>query len=107
MGNNENTLPSSDVDSFSIRWITFTTRDKENVIDAKKMVKGRNAYIPEVGKAQSTYIIEKNNIWMRCVKVANKLRKINGANIKSDEQIKRLEARRNKKYEHKNPIVNR
>ena len=40
MGNNVNTLPSSDVDSFSIRWITFATRDKENVIDAKKMVKG-------------------------------------------------------------------
>ena len=77
MGNNVNTLPSSDVDSLSIRWITFATRDKENVIDAKKMVKGRDAYIPEVGKVQSTYIIEKNNIWMRCVKVANKLRKMN------------------------------
>ena len=49
MGNNVNTLPSSDVDSLSIRWITFATRDKENVIDAKKMVKGRDAYIPEVG----------------------------------------------------------
>lgn len=36
MGNNVNTLPSSDVDSLSIRWITFATRDKENVIDAKK-----------------------------------------------------------------------
>lgn len=107
MGNNVNTLPSSDVDSFSIRWITFSTRDKENIIDAKKMVKGRNAYIPEVGKAQSTYIIEKNNIWMRCVKVANKLRKINGANIKSDEKIKGLETKMNKKYEQKNPIVNR
>ena len=52
-------------------------------------------------------IIEKNNIWMRCVKVANKLRKVNGANIKSDEKIKRLETRMNKKYEQKNPIVNR
>ena len=107
MGNNVNTLPSNDVDSFSIRWITFATRDKENVIDAKKMVKGRNAYIPEVGKVQSTYIIEKNNIWMRCVKVANKLRKVNGANIKSDEKIKRLETRMNKKYAQKNQMVNR
>ena len=44
---------------------------------------------------------------MRCVKVANKLRKVNGANIKSDEKIKRLETRMNKKYEQKNPIVNR
>lgn len=107
MGNNVNTLPSSDVDSFSIRWITFATRDKENVIDAKKMVKGRDAYIPEVGKVQSTYIIEKNNIWMRCIKAANKLRRINGANIKSDEKIKRLETRMNKKYAQKNQMVNR
>ena len=107
MGNNVNTLPSNDVDSFSIRWITFATRDKENVIDAKKMMKGKNAYIPDVGKVQNTYIVEKNNIWMRCVKVANKLRKVNGANIKSDEKIKRLETRMNKKYEQKNPIVNR
>ena len=107
MGNNVNTLPSNDVDSFSIRWITFATRDKENVIDAKKMVKGRDAYIPEVGKVQSTYIIEKNNIWMRCIKVANKLRRINGANIKSDEKIKRLETRMNKKYAQKNQMVNR
>lgn len=65
-------------------------------------MKGRDAYIPEVGKVQSTYIIEKNNIWMRCIKVANKLRRINGANIKSDEKIKRLETRMNKKYAQKN-----
>ena len=107
MGNNVNTLPSNDVDSFSIRWITFATRDKENVIDAKKMMKGKNAYIPDVGKVQNTYIVEKNNIWMRCIKLANKLRKINGANIKSNEKVKRLETRMNKKYEQKNPIVNR
>ena len=74
MGNNVNTLPSNDVDSFSIRWITFATRDKENVIDAKKMMKGKNAYIPDVGKVQNTYIVEKNNIWMRCIKVAKKLK---------------------------------
>lgn len=107
MGNNVNTLPSNDVDSFSIRWITFATRDKENVIDAKKMMKGKNAYIPDVGKVQNTYIVEKNNIWMRCIKVANKLRKINGANIKSDEKVKRLETRIDKKYAQKNPGVSR
>jgi len=107
MGNNVNTLPSNDVDSFSIRWITFATRDKENVIDAKKMMKGKNAYIPDVGKVQNTYIVEKNNIWMRCIKVANKLRKINGANIKSDEKVKRLKARIDKKYAQKSQGVSR
>ena len=44
---------------------------------------------------------------MICIKVANKLRKINGANIKSDEKVKRLKARIDKKYAQKSQGVSR
>ena len=102
MGNNVNTLPSIDSNSISIRWLTFSpTRDNE--IDAKKLKIEKGGYVPEVGKeAKDTYIIVENDVWHRCVKVdPKKLRKMQGATIKSAEKIKTCERRLEQKY-HKN-----
>ena len=99
MGNNVSTLPSSDVNKISINWIIFNPKEKE--IDAKKLKIGKGAYVPEVEDVQNTYIIEKDNVWMRCVKVANKLRNVKNATIQSEEKIRRLKEKMAKKYEQK------
>lgn len=107
MGNNVNTLSSIDSNSISIRWLTFSpTRDNE--IDAKKLKIGDGRYVPEVGKeTENTYIIVKNDVWDRYVKVdSRKLKKIQGATINSEEKRKACERRLEQKY-HKKDSINR
>lgn len=105
MGNNVNTIPSIDNSSISIRWLTFSPT-KDNEIDAKKLKIGKGGYVPEVGKeAKNTYIIVKNDVWDRYVKVdSKKLRKIPGATIKSEEKRKACEKRLEQKYTKKDSI---
>lgn len=102
MGNNVNTIPSIDNNSISIRWLTFSST-RENEIDAKKLKIGKDGYVPKVGKkVEPTYIIEKNDVWDRYIKVdEKKLKKIPGSTIKSEEKIKNFEKRRSQKYKQK------
>lgn len=102
MGNNVNTIPSIDNNSISIRWLTFSST-KENKIDAKKLKIGKDGYVPKVGKkVEPTYIIEKNDVWDRYIKVdEKKLKKVPGSTIKSEEKIKNFEKRRSQKYKQK------
>lgn len=102
MGNNVSTLPSSDVNKISINWVIFNPKEKE--IDAKKLKIGKGAYVPEVEDVQNTYIIEKDNVWMRCFKIANtnKLKKV--SNVKEGE-IDALNARKARKYKSKGESI--
>lgn len=102
MGNNVNTIPSIDNNSSSTRWLTFSLT-KENKIDAKKLKRGKDGYVPKVGKkVEPTYIIEKNDVWDRYIKVdETKLKKIPGSTIKSEEKIKNFEKRISQKYKQK------
>ncbi|MBP3502103.1 MAG: hypothetical protein J6K42_01290 [Clostridia bacterium] len=102
MGKNVNTKPSIDNNSISIRWLTFwPTRD--NQIGAKKLKIGKDGYTPKVGKkVEPTYIIEKNNVLERYIKVdEKKLKKIPGATIKSEKNIKHLKKIISQKYSQK------
>ena len=99
MAINVNTLPSNDSNSISIRWLTF--RPAKDKINAKKLKIEKDGYIPELGKAKDTYIVENNDIWLRCIKVANKLKKIPRATIKSEEKISNCEKRMVEKYKNK------
>jgi len=40
---------------------------------------------------EKTYIIEKNNVWMRCAKIANKLKRI--STVGSEEKINKFKER--------------
>ena len=64
---------------------------KEKEIDAKKLKIGKGAYIPKIENVEKTYIIEKNNVWMRCAKIANKLKRI--STVGSEEKINKFKER--------------
>lgn len=91
MENNVNTLPSKENNRISINWMIFNPKEKE--IDAKKLNIGKGAYIPKIENVEKTYIIEKNNVWMRCAKIANKLKRIStvGSEGKIEMFKKRME----------------
>ncbi len=104
MGNNVTTLPSTNSNRISIRWLTFSPTIN-NEIDAKKLKVEKNGYVPQLGKkVENTYIIVKNDVWDRCVKSGNKLKRIAGATIKSEEKIKACEKRLAQKYHQKDSI---
>lgn len=99
MAKNLNTLPSANSNKFSIRWLKFSPT-KENEINAKKLKIGKDGYVPKLnGEAKDTYIIKQNDVWCRCVRESNKLKKIPGATIKSDEKIKNCKERMSQKYD--------
>ncbi len=89
MENNVNTLPSKENNRISINWMIFNPKEKE--IDAKKLKIGKGAYIPKIENVERTYIIEKNNVWMRCAKIANKLKRI--STVGSEEKINKFKGR--------------
>lgn len=96
MGTNVNTIPSSNNMEYSIRWVSFESN--QNEIDAKKLkVEGRGK-LPNVGKVGTTYIIEKDNVWERCIKHADKLRRIAGATIKDKVKARKCKERIEAKY---------
>ena len=88
MENNVNTLPSKANNRISINWMIFNPKEKE--IDAKKLKIGKGAYIPKIENVEKTYIIEKN-MWMRCAKIANKLKRI--STVGSEEKINKFKER--------------
>lgn len=87
MENNVNTLPSKENNRISINWMIFNPKE----IDAKKLKIGKGAYIPKIENVEKTYIIEKNNVWMRCAKIANKLKRI--STVGSEEKINKFKER--------------
>lgn len=96
MGTNVNTIPSSDDMGYSIRWVSFESNQKE--IDAKKLKVEGKGKLPNVGKVGTTYIVEKNGLWERCIKQADKLRRIAGATVKDKAKAKRFSERLERKY---------
>ena len=97
MGTNVNTIPSSNNMDYSIRWVSFESN--QNEIDAKKLKIEGKGKLPNVGKVGTTYIVEKNGLWERCIKQADKLRRIAGATIKDKAKAKRCKERIEAKYE--------
>lgn len=89
------TMQSSEKNKISINWLVFNPKEKE--INAKKLNIGKGAYIPKVENVEKTYIIEKNSVWMRCVRTANKLKRI--STIKSEEKIENLKKRMERKQQ--------
>lgn len=98
MGNDVNTKPSVGKNKISIRWIEFSPT-RTNEITAQKLKIEKEGYVPKVdNKVVTTYLIKSNNVWERCIKAGNKLKKIPGATIKSEEKIKNLTRRLIEKY---------
>lgn len=96
MGTNVNTIPSSDDMGYSIRWVSFESNQKS--IDAKKLKVEGKGKLPNVGKVGTTYIVEKDSVWERCIKQADKLRRIAGATVKNRAKAKRFSERLERKY---------
>lgn len=96
MGTNVNTIPSSNNMDYSIRWVSFESN--QNEIDAKKLKVEGKGKLPNVGKVGTVYIVEKEGVWERCVKHADKLRRIAGATIKNKAKAKRCKERIEAKY---------
>jgi hypothetical protein len=97
MVKNVNTVPSRNNMEYTIRWMSFES--KQNSIEAKVPENGKAGKLPNVSKVEPTYIIEENGNFNRYEKVdSKKLRKIKGAIIKDEEKKKRIQHLFDKKY---------
>ncbi len=90
------TLSKGDM-GFTINCLKFET--VEDRIKAKKFKIGEKGKLPNVSSVKPTYLVKVNGLWERCVKAANKLRKIPGATIENETKASSLDARLARKYE--------
>ena len=96
MDRNVSTTLSSNNMGFTINWLNFES--VENEINAKKFKVEGKGKLPKCSTAKTTYMVNVNNVWERCVKTADKLRRIAGATVKDETKMSRFDARLARKY---------